>query len=99
VEGSDGVRGEGEMERAGEGERPRPADGDDYTWTCDASALLRYVPQYDLRTGPERLHAQVDDLAGRVRRMETQLSQEIRAIAERLQQIEYIIEQYTGDHR
>lgn len=87
------------MGRAGEGERPRPADGDDYTWHCDASALLRYVPQYDLRTGPERAQAEIDDLAGRVRRMEAQLSQEIRTIAERLQQIEYIIEQYTGDHR
>jgi hypothetical protein len=92
VEGGDGVRGEGEMGRAGEGERPRPADGDDYTWG-------EKLAGYDLRTGPERLHGQVDDLAGRVRRMETQLSQEIRAITERLQQIEYIIEQYTGDHR
>lgn len=66
------------------------ADGDDYTW------MVRTLgDQYDMRTGPERVHAQVDDLEGRVRRLETQLRQEIRAIAERLQQIEYILEQYT----
>lgn len=72
-----------------EGSKRIAADGDDYTW------MGRTVSDYDMRTGPERVHAQVDDLEGRVRRLETQLRQEIRAIAEKLQQIECILEQYT----
>lgn len=59
----------------------------------------RYVPLYDLWTGPERAQAEIDDLAGRVRRMETQLSQEIRAIEKRLQHVEYLLEQFSGDSR
>lgn len=54
---------------------------------------------YDLRTGPDRAQAQLDDLAARVRRLEAQLSGEIRQIAERLQQVEHILDQYAGDHR
>lgn len=45
----------------GEGERGRPADGDDYTW-------------YDLRTGPERLHAQADDHQRRIAALEQRIS-------------------------
>lgn len=62
-----------------------PADGDDYT--------------YDLRTGPERTQAQLDDLAVRMRTLEAQHSQEIRTLAERVQHLEYLLEQYAGDHR
>lgn len=86
----------------------RPADGDDYTWapsagTVEGSAMLLQILDmngaYDLRTGPERAQAQLDDLAGRLRRLEAQHSQEIRTLAERLQHVEYILEQFSGDGR
>lgn len=95
-------------------ETPTPADANDYTWgegqgargeTLTLSAammLLQDTPSngtYDLRTGPERAQAQLDDLAGRLRRLEAQHSQEIRMIAERLQHVEYLLEQFSGDGR
>ena len=85
-----------------------PADGDDYTWapssgTIEGSTvhlqILDMSGAYDLRTGPERARMEVDDLAARVRRLEAQLSGEIRQLAERLQQVEHILEQCTGDYR
>ncbi len=84
MESSDGVK----------AERPTPADGDDYTWAPSAG-----TGTYDLRTGPERTQAQLDDLAFRLRTLEAQYSQEIRTLAERLQQVEHVLDQYTGDHR
>lgn len=103
MEGSNGVT------------RPTPADANDYTWgegqgangktLTLAGVLLRLLQDtpsngtYDLRTGPERAQAQLDDLAGRLRRLEAQHSQEIRMIAERLQHVEYLLEQFSGDGR
>lgn len=129
MEGSNGV--------GGLSETPTPADGDDYTWAPSAGTIkgatwtfhIQDTPSngsYDLRTGPERAQMQIDDLAGRVRRLEAQAVQvnhdlygpmplqkaheraaqleddvrrEIRTIAERLQQVEHILDQYAGDHR
>lgn len=91
------------------GQRFTPADGDDYTWAPSAGTaqahLLLHIQDtlsngtYDLRTGPERTQAQLDDLAFRLRTLEAQHSQEIRTLAERLQQVEHVLDQYTGDHR
>lgn len=86
----------------------RPTPADDYTWapsagTVEGSTVLLQILDmkgaYDLRTGPERAQAQLDDLAGRLRRLEAQHSQEIRILAERLQHIEYLLEQFSGDSR
>lgn len=92
MEGSNGVT------------RPTPADADDYTWAASSTRtpILLDTPSngtYDLRTGPERAQAQLDDLAGRLRRLEAQHSQEIRTLAERLQHVEYLLEQFSGDSR
>lgn len=103
MEGSNGVT------------RPTPADADNYMGVvANTTRPIRVAPcttrtpilqdtpsngTYDLRTGPERAQAQLDDLAGRLRRLEAQHSQEIRMIAERLQHVEYLLEQFSGDGR
>lgn len=65
------------------GERVTPADGDDYT--------------YDLRTPTERAGFRIEQAEARLARLEQELRTEIRTIAERLQQVEHILEQWTGN--
>lgn len=64
--------------------QPTPADGDDYT--------------YDLRTPTERAAFRIEQAETRVARLETELRTEIRTLAERIQHIEHVLEQWTGDH-
>lgn len=61
-----------------------PADGDDYT--------------YDLRTPTERAAFRIEQAEARLARLEQELRTEIRTLAERLQQVEHVLEQWTGDH-
>lgn len=61
-----------------------PADGDDYT--------------YDLRTPTERAAFRIEQAEYRLARLEQELRTEIRTLAERLQQVEHVLEQWTGDH-
>ena len=61
-----------------------PADGDDYT--------------YDLRTPTERAAFRIEQAEARLARLETELRTEIRTLAERIQHIEHVLEQWTGDH-
>ena len=64
--------------------QPTPADGDDYT--------------YDLRTPAERAAFRIEQAEYRLARLEAELRTEIRTLAERIQQVEHILEQWTGDH-
>mgnify|MGYP000874450694 CR=1 FL=1 len=64
--------------------QPTPADGDDYT--------------YDLRTPTERSAFRIEQAEYRLARLEQELRTEIRTLAERLQQVEHVLEQWTGDH-
>lgn len=64
--------------------QPTPADGDDYT--------------YDLRTPAERAAFRIEQAEYRLARLEAELRTEIRTLAERIQQIEHLLEQWTGDH-
>jgi len=64
--------------------QPTPADGDDYT--------------YDLRTPNERAAFRIEQTEYRLARLEAELRTEIRTLAERIQHIEHVLEQWTGDH-
>ena len=64
--------------------QPTPADGDDYT--------------YDLRTPTERAAFRIEQAEARLARLEQELRTEIRTLAERIQHIEHVLEQWTGDH-
>lgn len=64
--------------------QPTPADGDDYT--------------YDLRTPTERAAFRIEQAEYRLARLEAELRTEIRTLAERIQHIEHVLEQWTGDH-
>lgn len=64
--------------------QPTPADGDDYT--------------YDLRTPTQRAAFRIEQLEYRLARLEQELQTEVRQLAERLQQVEHVLEQWTGDH-
>ena len=64
--------------------QPTPADGDDYT--------------YDLRTPAERAAFRIEQAEARLARLEAELRTEIRTLVERLQRIEYVLNERTGDH-
>ena len=64
--------------------QPTPADGDDYT--------------YDLRTPTERAAFRIEQAEARLARLEAELRTEIRTLAERIQHIEHVLEQWIGDH-
>ncbi len=88
--------------------QPTPADGDDYTYdlrTPTERAAFR-VDQAEARlarleaqvTGLAPIMASLGEIAGRYAEYEQELRTEIRTLAERIQHIEHILEQWTGDH-
>ena len=69
---------------------PTPADGDDYTYPVLTGPVL---------TGPELAAVRMDSIEARLRIIEQELRTEMRTVAERLQQVEHVLDQYAGDHR